>query len=235
MIGAIDPEDPSASIEDVHIFEKNGFRVALLNYTFGLNRKEDPLGAVSMLEEEHVRATMASARKQADMVVVFPHWGKEYSLWPTQVQQAWAKTFVDAGADLIVGTHPHVLEPVKLLESDDGRAVPCFWSVGNFISTQPINQALVGGIAKAVLRKESDGSCSVVSASLTPVVTHKGVGPAMTTYLLRDWTDELAKTNFSAINGTRNPDLTVEWAYDLCAEVLGPYFDRKAARFDLKI
>ena len=234
VIGAVDPADPSTSVEDVRIYEKNGFRVALLNYTYGLNGYEDPLGAVSMLEENHVRTTMAAARKRADMMVVFPHWGKEYSLVPTQDQRAWAKLFVDAGANLIVGAHPHVLEPVELLEGD-GRTVPCFWSVGNFVSAQRQDQMLVGGMAKAVLRKEADGSCSVTSASLVPMVAHKNRGDPMATYLLRDWTDELAQTNYSIINLTWNTSLTVEWACEFCAQVLGPCFNRKAARLDLRL
>lgn len=235
VIGARDPEGPSSSLGDVCVYEKCGFRVALLNYSYGLNGQADPLGVVSMLEEGHVRATMAAARERADLVVVFPHWGKEYVLEPTPDQRAWAQTFVDEGASLIVGTHPHVLQPVELLQGADGRVVPCFWSLGNFISTQEMSQALVGGMAKAVLRKEADGRCSVVSASLVPVVTHKGRGPAMTTYLLRDWTDDLARTNYSLINMTCNPDLSVAWARGFCADVLGPRFDREAARLDLRL
>lgn len=227
VIGAVDPKDKDTSVEDVYVYEKDGFRVALLNYAYDLNGFEDPKHAVSILDEDHIRSTIKTAHELADMVVVFPHWGDEYMLEPVDSQYEWAKIFLDAGVDLIIGGHPHVIEPVELLEDANGKVVPCFWSVGNFVSTQPDNENLIGGMAKATLRKESDGTCSVTAASFWPVVTHKSQGTDLTTYLLRDYTDELAETNAYIPNETYNTDLTVEWANDFCTEVLGKDFDTK--------
>ncbi|MBP3885696.1 MAG: CapA family protein [Olsenella sp.] len=220
VLGAIDVQDPShGSISDVYVYEKDGFRVALLNYTYGLNDFPDPEGAVSMLEEKHVRQTMSKAKEEADMVVVFPHWGEEYHTEPVDSQRKWEKLFVECGADVIIGGHPHVIEPVETIQLADGRKGVCFWSVGNFVSTQIDDENLVGGLAKVTLRKDSDGTCSVARYSFLPTVTHKGLGANMTTYLLRDYTDGLAATNATAY--VSNVTCTPEWANEFAGEVLG--------------
>ena len=225
LIGAVDPNDATASIEDVYVYEKDGFKIALLNYTYDLNGFEDPRGVVSTLDEEHVRRTVTAAKEQADMVVVFPHWGEEYNLEPVESQYHMADIFMECGADVIIGGHPHVIEPVEILTAPDGRKVPCFWSVGNFISTQIDNENLIGGVAKVTMHKDADGNCSVTACSFVPTVTHKGLGTDMTTYLLRDYTDDMATTNYLASNDTDNTDLTVAWANDFCTQVLGSGFD----------
>lgn len=225
VIGAQDPSDPSTSLDDVYVFEKDGFKVALLNYTYGTNDIPDPQGAVSTLDEEHVRSTLQKADELADMTVVFPHWGEEYCLEPIEDQYKMAQLMMDNGADVIIGGHPHVIEPVEILTASDGRKVPCFWSVGNFISTQVDDQNLIGGVAKVTMHKAPDGACSIEAASFVPTVTHKGIGADMTTYLLRDYNDDLASTNYLDSNYTDNTTLTVAWANSFCTQVLGQSFD----------
>ena len=228
VIGEVNPDDASASIDDVYVYEKDGFKVAVLNYTFDLNGIEDPNGIVSMLEEEHVHTTMAKARELADMIVVFPHWGEEYETQPNEEQRMWAELLVEDGADVIIGNHPHVMQPVEVLADADGNPVPCFWSTGNFVSTSPEDMSLLGGVPEVTLRKDKDGNCSVESAQMKVVVTHLGNSDDMTVYLLPDWTDELAASNW--LNTEMNPNtdnttLTKEWANDFCLQVLGSDFN----------
>ena len=225
VIGAVDPDDSSASIEDIYIYEKDGFKIALLNYTYDLNGFEDPQNKVSWLDEDHVRRTVQAADEAADMVVVFPHWGEEYNLQPVEYQREMAQVFMDAGADVIIGGHPHVIEPVEVLTASDGRKVPCFWSVGNFVCTQVDNENLVGGVARVSFSKDADGNSSITGCSFVPTICHKGLGSSMTTYLLRDYTDDLAATNYLESNETDNTSLTVAWANEFCTQVLGPNFD----------
>lgn len=231
VIGAVDPESTTDSVEDVYFFTKGDFTVALLNYTFDLNGIADPRGVVSILEEQHIHSTMAAARQKADMIVVFPHWGVEYETTPNEEQRAWADLFVEEGADVIIGNHPHVMQPVEVLEGEKGNLVPCYWSTGNFISTSPDNMSLLGGVPELTLRKTNDGTCTIESAKLKVVVTHLGEHEDMTTYLLKDWTDELAATNKidTEMNpNTDNSTLTPEWAADFCTEVLGSDYDVKS-------
>lgn len=240
VIGQAKLDDEDSTVNDVYVFEKDGFKVALLNYTQDLNGNEgfDTLGVVSMLEEDHVRETMAKARELADMIVVFPHWGEEYNLEPVEMQYEWAQLFVDEGADVIIGNHPHVIESVTVLEGEDGNKVPCYWSTGNFISTSPSDESLVGGIAEVTLHKDADGTCSVTSAEFKPVISHIGLDENMTTYLITDWTDELASTNY--LNTEMNPDtdnttLTPEWAASFCTQVLGSDYDTKSGTIKLDV
>ena len=240
VIGEANPDDSSTSVDDVYIYEKDGFKIALLNYTQDLNGNEgfDSQGMVSMLKEEHVEETMAKAREEADMIVVFPHWGEEYSLEPVDMQYEWAKTFANLGADVIIGNHPHVIEPVTMVKSDEGKEVPCFWSTGNFTSTSPSNESLVGGIAEVTLHKDKDGACSVTSAQFKPIISHLGLSKDMTTYLITDWTDDLAASNW--LNTDINPDtdntsLTPAWANEFCSDVLGSGYDKKTGTFTLEM
>lgn len=238
VVGARDPDDPSTSVNDVYVYEKDGFKVAILNYTFDLNGYEDPESAISLLEENHVCATMARASAAADMVVVLPHWGEEYQLEPVESQGTWADLFVKLGADVIIGGHPHVIEPVEPFVSLDGHIVPCFWSMGNFVSTSPDNESLVGGMAEVTLLRDEHGKCSVTRAAFVPVVTHLGVGEDMTTYPLYDWTDELAESNMRALDGYAVPENTTctrAWADDFCAGVLGDDFHADSGIFELAI
>lgn len=240
VIGEVNPDDEDASVDDIYVYEKDGFKVALLNYTQDLNGNEgfDTQGVVSMLEEDHVKNTMAKAREAADMIVVFPHWGEEYSLEPIDMQYEWAQLFVDEGADVIIGNHPHVIEPVTVLESADGKKVPCYWSTGNFVSTSPSDESLVGGIAEVTLHKDKDGECSVTSAVFKPIVSHLGLGTDMTTYLVTDWTDDLAASNWldTDINpDTNNTTLTPAWAREFCTKVLGEDYDADKGVLELEL
>ncbi len=224
VLGAIDVQDPNhGSLDDVYVYEKDGFKVALLNYTYGLNGYIDSEGAVSMLEDEHIKRTMAKAKESADMIVVFPHWGEEYHTQPVDSQLEWERKFVELGADVIIGDHPHVIEPVETIDLANGKKGVCFWSIGNFVSTQPDDENLVGGMAKVTLRKDSDGSCSVARYSFEPTVTHKGVGANMTTYMLRDYTDALAATN--EISYGSSTSCTPEWVQSFVSDVLGSGYD----------
>ncbi len=98
-----------------------------------------PLSAQSLAE---VTADIASARAQADVVIVLPHWGVEYQALPDADQRAWAAQMVAAGADLVIGNHPHVAQPVETLAG--GQVVA--YALGNFVFDQdpkPTRQGLV--------------------------------------------------------------------------------------------
>jgi poly-gamma-glutamate synthesis protein (capsule biosynthesis protein) len=90
---------------------------------------------VRPLDLEPARGAVREARRQADLVVVSVHWGNEYQHLPTKRQRDIARALVDAGCDVILGHHPHVLQPVELMEADGRRALVAY-SLGNFISNQ---------------------------------------------------------------------------------------------------
>lgn len=221
VIGAADSQE---TYDDIYVYEKDGFRVAVLNYTFSTNGIPIPADnpwAVHMLDEDAVRADVARAQGMADLVVVCPHWGTEYQAAPDALQTRYADLFCELGVDVVIGTHPHCLEPVEVKTRDDGHKTLVYYSLGNFVSTQGQHElTAVGGMARVVMAKDGDGA-QVERYELWPTVTHQQRGEAFTTYKLADYTDELAAVNPAGI-GRRACE-------DLCTQVLGDAYDEKAS------
>lgn len=124
--------------EALQVIERQGMKVAFLGFTdvfnLDLNRKATAPW-VRPLELEPALAAIREARVKADLVVVSLHWGNEYQQVPTRRQRDLARKLVEAGCDLLLGHHPHVLQPVELLEVG-GRKALVVYSLGNFISNQ---------------------------------------------------------------------------------------------------
>ena len=124
--------------EALQILERNGLKVAFLGFTdiFNLNldrKATEPW--VRPLDLEPALAAVRDARSRADIVVVSIHWGNEYQHSPTKRQRDIARKLVAAGCDLLLGHHPHVLQPIELMTVDGRRALVAY-SLGNFISNQ---------------------------------------------------------------------------------------------------
>jgi len=137
-IVAVGSGETQAKAEQPKIVEKNGIRFAFLAFTdlfnIDLNRKAtEPW--VRPLDLEPAKEAIKAIRSQVDVVVVGLHWGNEYQHEPTQRQRDIAKGLVEAGADLILASHPHVLQPIEQLEAGGRKAIVAF-SLGNFIANQ---------------------------------------------------------------------------------------------------
>ena len=118
------------------VLEMNGLRVAFLAYSQfppeGIVRlPEAP--TIALLQEDSLRHEIGSARRRADVVVVSFHWGREFSPQPTAEQRRLANAAVAAGADLIIGHHPHVLQPMEIEKRGRGRKALVAYSLGNFL------------------------------------------------------------------------------------------------------
>ena len=217
--------DSQEAFDALPIVERGGHRIAVLNYTYGTNGIPLPQPwAVRLLDEAQIAADAEAVRAAgAEAIVACPHWGTEYTAGPTDEQRHWAQVLADAGADVIIGGHPHVMQPFEVIEDSDGRAVPVFWSVGNFTSTQTRKDSMVGALARANLVFEGD-ACRVASCAVVPLVTHRATGTAFTTYRLSDYTEELAAANL--VRGFSGcGDFSYQWCVDFCAERLGEAFD----------
>lgn len=145
------------------VLERNGIKLAFLSYTDPLNcRFNLPFSAcyVETLRTNRKRIIakqIAMSKQVADAVVVLPHWGTEYLYAPTKSQRKWAQFLADAGADLIIGTHPHVLQPVETIDTADGRTVPVFYSLGNYVSAQKRPGTMLGGLADCTWERTESG------------------------------------------------------------------------------
>ncbi len=177
---------------EINIIERNGLKIALLNYTYSLNGyslPNDKKYLVDLLDEEKIVSDMTRAKEMSDATVVFVHWGNEYQNVPSQSQKKWAQIFADNGAAVIVGHHPHVVQPLETITSSDGRTVPVYYSLGNFISNQNDYQTALGAMADFDLIKDENGiRCE--NFSIKPIMTHMQSG-YYSAYVLDDYTDEM--------------------------------------------
>ncbi|MBN8650821.1 MAG: CapA family protein [Cytophagales bacterium] len=117
------------------IIEKNGFRLSLLNYTYGTNGI--PItkpNIVNLIDTVQLKLDLAKARDQkTDAIIVFMHWGAEYQSLPNAEQKRLTKLCFREGAKLVIGAHPHVLQPMEWNKERDQLVV---YSLGNFVSGQ---------------------------------------------------------------------------------------------------
>ena len=214
---------------DICIYEKDGYRIAILNYTYGTNGIPLPKNmpyAVNLLDEAKVKDDIRRAEEAADFTIVCPHWGTEYNLGISEMQKKWTKVFSNCGADLIIGTHPHVIEPVEEFTADDGRKVPVYYSLGNFINWtsgkgKGIANRMVGAMASVRLTKDAKGNVTVAGYGVKPLVSHvESEINGSTVYFLKDYTQ--AK---SFLNEIRSRD--AQFSYVYCEELCGDIFDEK--------
>ena len=191
-------DSPEAALR-VDKFVKDGFTVALMNYTYGLNGyvlPSDSEHLVNVLSAEArpaIAEQIARAKAESDMVVLFPHWGTEYDTEPDEYQRDWLKFFNENGVDVIIGAHPHVVQPVEDYVGESGYRTVVFYSLGNFISNQDSVVKELGGVARVTLVKDESG-CRIEKYSLEPCFTHVS-GGKYTVYMLDDYSDELARTH----------------------------------------
>lgn len=115
-----------------------GVDIGYIAYTYGLNGIPLPKNApylVNILDPDKVMSDISTLRPNVDVLVLVLHWGEEYRLQPTEQQKELAQKFLEAGADVILGSHPHVIEPMEIkLINDKNKFV--IYSMGNFISAQ---------------------------------------------------------------------------------------------------
>lgn len=214
--------------DNIYIYEQDGLKIAILNYTYGTNGIEIPTDmpyAVNLLEEEKVLSDIQKAEEQADFTVVCPHWGTEYQLEPSNEQRKWTKLFLENGVDLVLGTHPHVIEPVEyLVDEASGNEMLVYYSLGNFVnwtasSGDGIANRMVGGMAEVMIGQDENGEGYVLDYAVTAVVCHlEDEINGVTVYPLSEYTEELAKKN--AIIAQDN-NFSKEYCTSLCNTVWG--------------
>lgn len=165
--------------ETLRIAEQNGIKLALLGYTYGTNGIPVPEGKdylVNLIDPEVIVRDIQEASRKADAVVVNLHFGREYERMPNEEQKKLAERLAQAGADLIIGHHPHVLQPCEWIEREDGGRTFVIYSLGNFLSGQEGVYKEIGGILHVTIEKRERGdqrSISILEPALLPTWTHK--------------------------------------------------------------
>lgn len=157
------------------IVEVNGIRIGMVSYSAFYNDKDSNLTEsgqdvlLNRYASDKAKADIRAARKAgAEFVIAFIHWGAENTHDTTWNQEQYARTLARAGADYIVGSHPHALQRYDIIETSDGREVPVIYSMGNFLSNmqRDINNDTI--ILQLNLQREEDGSICVASHRIYP-------------------------------------------------------------------
>ena len=169
-----------------------------MNYTYGLNGhilpKNEP-HLINLIDTALIIKDLHKAEQIADFTIVFPHWGEEYVYKPNKNQRFLSQLMTKNGADLIIGTHSHVLQSIEWIECDNGNKALCFYSLGNYTSGQLAAPRVLGGMAQITIACEND-SVYIAEAGIVPTVTHyewvKGTSMHKT-YRLSEYTSKLEK------------------------------------------
>ena len=171
--------------DDVEIIEKNGIRIALLSYcemTNGLRvgkgretwipylNNNDPDGQTDIVDDTDIVMHCESVKGNCDFIIASVHWGQEGSFTPSEKQKNYAQAMADAGVDVIIGTHPHVLQPIEWLTGKDGNKTLCVYSLGDFMAEQDRDYNMVGGFISFDITKVDDEHATCENVKFVPTV-----------------------------------------------------------------
>ena len=203
-----------AKDEPVYV-ETNNIKIAMINYSYGSNQTADLDASPYLLnqyDEDWLSDILKQAREEADFIIAFPFWGEQNSMDYTQEQERQAQFLADNGVDLIIGSYPHVVEPVKWITAENGDRTLVYYSLGNFQSIQNTVENMLGGQANVTISKEEDGT-HISDYSLDFVVTHYEQRESseyydiVTTYPLADYTSDLAARHGMSVSGNEEFNL----------------------------
>ncbi len=166
------------------IIEQNGMKVAMLNYTYGTNglKVAAPL-IINYIDSAVIRKDIEKAKSlNADYIICNMHWGKEYLHTPDKYQKKWEAFCYQAGADMVIGGHPHTVQPIvrKTIENVEHLTV---WSMGNFVSNMSVRYTRGGVMIGASIKKEN-GKMILGKTEQTLVYVHKKQEGAIKQYYI---------------------------------------------------
>lgn len=176
------------------IKDVNGVKIAFLSYTYGTNGISIPKGkeyCINLINKDLIKKQLESAKAQnPDVICVSMHWGIEYKLQPNTEQKDLADYLFENGADIILGSHPHVLEPMekRTVTLSDGTKKDGFviYSLGNFISAQKDKYTKDSIILNLKITKHSQGNITIDSYDYTPIYMQDNGANATNRYELVD-------------------------------------------------
>lgn len=212
-------EDANKSV----VLDVNGLKVGVLDYTYGLNGFTIPEGKdylVDLIDKDKMKSDMKKLNKISDVQMVSIHWGNEYQFTPDENQTDLAQYLSDLGVDVIIGTHPHVIQPMDYVTGKDGNETLVMYSLGNFLSAQDVNYRMLGGMATWNIEyNKTKDKVIFKDVKFLPTITQiEGNYSFFRTYTLKDWNDELAAKH--TIRNVEGQDISRQYFIDLVNEVM---------------
>ncbi len=171
MIGGFESEE---DFNTIRYYKYGDLKIAFLSYTYGTNGIYLPSTSTMWVPYYDISAVdkhSREARKNADVVIVSMHWGAEDSFAPNAKQKEYTDILVNNNVDVIIGSHPHVLEPVEWKVRPDGKKTLVAYSIGNFVSTMLYPRNMVGGMLSFDISYTDKSDVTIENPLLTPTVT----------------------------------------------------------------
>ena len=219
-------ESQSDQDSQIVITEQKGIRIAVLNYTYGTNGIEVPKDApylVNYIDKDKIKQDVELAKTMSDFIVVCPHWGIEYQHTQSEEQGNLAQYLSDIGVDLVIGTHPHVIEPVEWITGTDGKQTLVYYSLGNFVNATSgtgdgVADRMLGAMAKVTIKRQENGEAEIISHEAIPIVSHLKSGvQGITVYPLNEYTPELEAENEIV---KQDPNFSIEYITNMWNDVM---------------
>ncbi len=183
-VGTYRTQEKREENNGIVVMDCGGISIAVLAYTYGTNGipvssgnefcinlfNTDYTTTMNTLDIDLLESDLAAARAlDCDLIAVMIHWGIEYQLQPNSYQQTVAETLIDLGADLVLGGHPHVLEPYEFVTTSSGNTGFVCYSLGNFISSQSAEYTDTTVLLNLTLEKDPiTGSTQVTDVNYVP-------------------------------------------------------------------
>lgn len=185
--------------DTIQTMEVNGITVAFLDYTYGTNTPGSVDGREYMIDKfdkDKISSAVQKAKQVSDCIIFVAHWGTEDETMPNEYEKQWAAFLLKQGVDVVIGGHPHVLQPYGIMSDDEGNEMVIFYSLGNFVSGQQNFAELLGGMACFTIEKtefEGETSIKIADPTVKPLVMHYNYDSKIfNPYMLEDYTNELA-------------------------------------------
>ena len=217
MIGGYENE---ADYNNIRVMEKNGIKIAFLSYTYGTNgitkNPASPL-VIPYIEDEVIKNQIEAAKLVSDFIMVSIHWGNEDQFMYNDEQKRVGQLIADAGADAIIGHHPHVIQPIEWLTGANGNRTLCVYSLGNFAAEQAYQYNMVGGMIGFDIVQVDDGKPYLENVVFEPTVFHYNKNlMSNTIYYMKEYTPALAERHsVKTFFGNRfDYDTLYQYVYD---------------------
>ena len=204
------------------LVKKNNITVGFLAYTYGTNGipvPGDKPYLVSLANTGVMSEEIDAIRPLCDVLVVSMHWGDEYQHMYNKTQENLAAFLAEHQVDLVIGHHPHVIQPVEHIQRPDGKSMVCFYSLGNLLSAQTQTPTFPGAMAYIRIKKDGEDAFVFEEVGAIPLVNHYEKDYSVfTVYPLYAYTEELMNKHWK---NQWKKEVTIDSMKSLTAKVFG--------------
>lgn len=213
--------DTKEDASNYRVKEINGIKVGLLGYTYGLNGynlPEDKPWLIDLIDKDKIKQDMEEISKISDVQIVSMHWGQEYNTSITEEQDQLANYLNELGVEVIIGHHPHVIEPTEIISTENQDTL-VYYSLGNFLSAQDSAEGMVGGMANFTLNYDFDTQKTTFDdVKFIPTITYYDSNYYnFKTMTIHEYNDEFAASHCVTANGI---DISKAWVQNYVQSIM---------------